>query len=374
MENKDRDSNRRKFLRVSALAGIVGFLSGRLAEGEIIPPVQANDGQPLYIGLGNNAGTQTTTLTASVLGDVLLVENPVVTEDPESLNAAIRGYASGTSGGNVGVVGRSESPDGTGVRGRAVATTGKAIGVDGASYSPDGKGVRGLAFATSGNNIGVRGQSDSSSGMGVSGWASATSGDALGVHGLSDSSVGVGVVGNARATAGECIGVLGYTESTEGVGARGSAKATSGNTIGVEGYSCSPEGIAVRGHATATSGSNMGVLGFSESPVGTGVRGECSGGIGVYAFSSAGKALRVDGVASFSTAGAGLIPAKSSSVDIADTRVTGSSHVTITFTDNPGKSISVQWIARKPGVGFTVNLTDKVARNTSFTYLIVEPS
>jgi len=275
MENKDRNSNRRKFLRLSALAGIAGFLAGRVTETLSIPSVRADDGAALIIDEWNTGSSRT------------------------SLRSAMYEDFPGT--------------------GPALLVVNSATAV------PIG-------------------------------------------------SQGTGVEGTAEATSGVAYGVAGFTFSPEGQAVHGHALATQGPALGVAGYSDSPDGVAVLGCAVATQGPALGVAGYSVSPYGTGVSGACSGGIGVLASSSTGKALKVDGVASFSTAGAGFIPAKSSSVDIADTRVTGSSHVTITFTDNPGKSTSVQWISRKPGVGFTVNLTDKVARNTSFTYLIVEPS
>jgi hypothetical protein len=176
------------------------------------------------------------------------------------------------------------------------------------------------------------------------------------------------------ATTGHTAGVAGYAKSTDAQAVHGHALAETGEAVGVAGFSDSPDGTGVQGVARALSGSCWGVFGHSRSPDGIGVQGVCHNGIGVRAFSYNGRALKVDGVASFSTAGAGSVAAKSSSVTVADTRVTAKSHITFTFTDDPGKDAAVVWIARNPAVGFTVNLTKEATRNTPFTYLIVEPS
>jgi hypothetical protein len=431
-EKKNPAAMRRGFISL-ALAALGGLALGALNQ---VKKVEADTGDPLLIGKPNTGDAQTELVSnVGPSGIVLHIENSaddgggiVVRSKGSGIgiqafsdsNSGVYGESQtqhgvrgrclgdaagvvGESSGNgvegrsptTGVMGVTDSPDGTGVRGEASATSGHTRGVSGGVYSPDGVAVEGSSDATSGIGRGVIGVSKSPDGVGVEGIASATSGRPNGVRGWTDSPQGVGVRGIAKAvTAGDGL-----------AGVDGTAEATSGIGMGVRGFAYSPDGIGVHGRAWATSGQCKGVEGMSDSPDGVGVKGGCSGGTGVYgggrvgvrgdsnnpkgigvwgfirgdggigvlASSGTGRALVVDGVASFSTAGAGLIPAKSSSVDVADARVTGNSHITLTFTDDPGNA-SVQWISRKPGVGFTVNLTQKVKGNISFTYLIVEPS
>jgi hypothetical protein len=99
----------------------------------------------------------------------------------------VYGYASATTSANYGVVGRSNSPSGTGVRSDGSASTGTNYGVYPHSNSPNGKGVFGYESASTGYNHGIYGQSDSTSGHGVEGHASATTSVAIGVAGASSS-------------------------------------------------------------------------------------------------------------------------------------------------------------------------------------------
>ncbi len=84
-------------------------------------------------------------------------------------------------------------------------------------------------------------------------------------------------------------------------------------------------------------------------------------------------ALAVVGKASFSTAGAGVVPAKKRRAEVSNPAVTADSHVTVTFTGkNPGQ-VWVSWVERHPGSGLTVHLSGRVPTDLPFTYLIVEP-
>jgi hypothetical protein len=109
---------------------------------------------------------------------------------------AVFGQATGTSGFNNGVWGRSFSPAGVAVRGENMAKTGTATG--GAFYS------------------------GSPHGLGLLGGASAASGTGIGVHGFAQSPTGVGVLGSVASPcatacgAGYPVGVLGIINATSG--------------------------------------------------------------------------------------------------------------------------------------------------------------
>jgi hypothetical protein len=109
---------------------------------------------------------------------------------------AVFGQATGTSGFNNGVWGRSFSPAGVAVRGENMAKTGTATG--GAFYSGSPKG------------------------LGLFGDASAASGTGVGVHGFAQSPTGVGVLGSVASPcatacgAGYPVGVLGIINATSG--------------------------------------------------------------------------------------------------------------------------------------------------------------
>jgi hypothetical protein len=411
---KDQVFGRRNFvrrlMRLGALSGMAGFLVG--TQRNMLPSVQADDGEPLIIGQYNEGNSQTQ-LHGDMEGPCLSAVSETLTSGwGEHGSTGFMGRAEATSGGSFGVEGFVYSPDGTGVQGRNWATNGGGIGVMGLSESPGGIGVQGGCDEGTGvwggGKFGVRGDSNSPDGQGVFGQSTADGTGVfglgrVGVQGRSDSTEGCAVYGEAYG-GGTSFGVQGFAW-TGGIGVQGRTWGKNGSGFGVQGVSESPNGTGVcgdcddgtgvlgrgkwgvvgnsessggagvDGYASNLASNSPGVHGQSDAPEGCGVLGEATaGGVGVLARSlTPGKALLVEGVASFSTAGAGLIPAKSSSADVENTRVTGNSHITITFTDNPG-SASVQWIARKPGVGFTVNLTDKVKASTSFTYLIVEPS
>jgi hypothetical protein len=216
-----------------------------------------------------------------------------------------------------------------------------SIGVNGASGNPVLPGVLGM---NNGGGPGVRGAVGSASG-GVEGH---NAGSGPGVSG--DSVGGPGVKG----------------ASTQAAGVFG---ASSGAGPGVSGDSAG--GPGVKGTSTQAAG----VFGES-SGAGPGILGNSTGsGVGVKAsHSGAGVALEVDGPARFVGAvGAGTVAAKADSAFVSNALVTGSSHVSVSLTADPGSSASIQWIERSPGSGFTVHLSGKVNNSTGFSYLIVEP-
>jgi hypothetical protein len=174
-----------------------------------------------------------------------------------------------------------------------------------------------------------------------------------------------GVRGDAAGPGISVVGVLGvcnegFTEpngiAVQGVSGYGPGQAGTGPGTGVEGL----------------SGTGTGVHGSSEA--GTGVTGESKTGVGVWAGTLEGRALEVHGPAAFSTAGAGSVPSGQSSVFVANTTVTGSSHISVTLVSDPGDR-TVRWVQRTATTGFRVHLTGPAKNKpaVSFTFLITEP-
>ena len=273
----------------------------------------------------------------------------------------------GHSGTGAGVKGQSQS--GPGVEGRSQGAEGvrgftHAVpsgfgpwhGVYGASLKPgvgtpsgpddlgDGFGV----FGTTGGGVGVNGMSVR--GPGVSGSSEHTEGVSGGTYGTpSPENFPVGVAGFSLIRLDE--DPAGPVEDGPGTGVLG----RSGSGTGVHGM----------------SESNIGVLGVSESD--RGMAGWSRTGTGVWAGTESGEALRVDGKAFFSTAGAGAVPTGADAATVSNPAVTPDSHITVTLMGHPGNSAAVvQWVERQ-GSGFIVHLRVAVSNETPFTYLIVEP-
>jgi hypothetical protein len=269
----------------------------------------------------------------------------------------------GSSDTGIGVF-ASTSGDGTGVFGQVLSTEpavrgqnfGSGIGVLG--QSSDGHGVSGETnqagrAGVSGNNL-----STSFSALGVEG---IVAGSGRGVFGLS--ALGRGVHGHSD---GDGAGVMGDITSDTGTGALGVNNAAG---PGVKGTSVS--GTGVRGEG------GVGVSGLSST--GVGVLGEGDNGIGVYASSNDFIALYVQGPATFSTAGNGIIGAGQESAFVSNAAVTAQSHITVMLTGDPGRTLTgipavVVWVERQAGAGFVIHLSRKVGPATPFTYLIVEPA
>jgi hypothetical protein len=178
-----------------------------------------------------------------------------------------------------------------------------------------------------------------------------------GVQGTSVSGVGT----EGKSTTG--IGVFGT--STDGRGVSGGSKyeagVAGGSTYGAGVTGSSVEGTGVEGRGF------FGVSGV----------GDESAGVGVFASSLNGRALVVAGTAQFLTAESGTIPAGQDSVFVFNRRVTGKSHITVTFIGSPGIPLAgfpivILWVERQPGNGFVIHLTRKTGQETPFTYLIVE--
>jgi hypothetical protein len=160
------------------------------------------------------------------------------------------------------------------------------------------------------------------------------------------------------------IGVTGFVSHDSGVGIIGTAAATSGTATGVQGFT------EVSSNYNPTP-RLCGVQGFADA--GIGVRGDSVTGYGIAAASQRGIALGVEGRSAFATAGNGVMPAGTSRIAVAQVNVTSQSHITVTLTGNPGNEASVHWVERTAAVGFEIHLSNHLARETPFSYLIVEP-
>jgi hypothetical protein len=301
----------------------------------------AAPGDPLILGLVfNDGGTEATGLTAAVKGPsppgpvfqpdfTLGVTNTAPTPGPDETTHAVsaRGYGTGVGGYTTG-----DGPHSFGVFGASV--------IPGPPGEPDlGWGPAPGVAGASGTGPGVIG--DSESGPGVKGHCS--SNQAFGVVGESP---GGGVHGVAL---GKAWGVLGesWSRGVEGRGYHG--------VIG-EGYSGEGGAAGVLGTAP---GDAPGVRAASQLP-------------GMET-PDGGLALDVVGKARFSTAGAGIVRARANAATIENPAVTADSHITVTFTGDPGAA-SVAWVERQPGTGFIARLSSRPRWDVPFTYLIVEPS
>jgi len=194
---------------------------------------------------------------------------------------------------------------------------------------------------------------------------------AIGVAGRCDS--GMGVWGQSLTS----VGVAGRSDSgvaVEGVGGGVGVRGTSGSGAGVAGFSNSGPGVAAHSNTgigvEARGSSGVGVHGDTFD--GIGVRAQCLGAAVPGQPTGPELALDVIGKARFSTAGLGSAPARASTAAVLNAAVTPVSHITVTFTDDPGRA-SVAWVERRPGVGFRVHLSSRLHGETPFTYLIVEP-
>jgi len=315
-EDAPRRRNRRQAI---ALAGAAAAGAAVAALGmDRGKNAHAATDEPMILGRHNEADPgDTTELTTSFDGgSALLVTNPA---EPEP------------------------GPGGTAIHG-----DGKASGLLGTSTF--GWGVHGVAERAAG----VCGQS------GFPAWGPEFRlGAGIGV--LGESGAGPGVEGRSESG----LGVLGQSDTGPGV----------------RGESLEGQGVGVSGHG------QIGVMGRSGEPPppegdgkggipSAGVLGEAwgEGSAGVMAFAGeAGLlALRVVGKACFSTAGSGAVPARMSAATVANPAVTADSHITVTFTGDPGRA-SVAWVERQPGTGFVVHLSAWPRSDVPFTYLIVEP-
>lgn len=239
-----------------------------------------------------------------------------------SLNSAIKGSSTSTTGITYGVKGISTSYDGYGVVGEApkfgLKGTGGEVGVTGEASFSYGIGVRGIGerygifgqgfygvyggsndydgvgvFGAS-QSCGVKGEASSDNGLGVMGFASSATGKTYGIKGISSSPAGIGVHGVAPTYGiyGEgAYAVYGSSTTIGGYGVYGSSI-----SCGVRGFSSSETGIGVIGNNPSGSGYTFGVKGFAGSENGTGVYGD-GGKYGVYGETSSSNGIGVYGIA-----------------------------------------------------------------------------
>jgi len=170
--------------------------------------------------------------------------------------------------------------------------------------------------------------------------------------------------------------VLGESDSGTGVEGRSqSGPGVNGNSEGGPGVAGGGNGWAGV-HGLCWGG--PGVVGETFG-AGPGVEGNAPGEMpGVRANSASpdgprdgGLALEVNGKAHFSTGGAAAVPARMSAATVANPAVTAHSHITVTFTADPGR-VALAWVERQPGTGFVVHLSGSPRWDVPFTYLILE--
>jgi roadblock/LC7 domain-containing protein len=218
--------------------------------------------------LEGNVGIGTTGPNAEleIVGKALIdggTSNALVCTTQSTLNAgaAIYGEAITSSGGGVGIYGKTAGPG---------ANDGAAMGVYGYSEA----GTTGNGSTDSGGTFGVLGRAKALYGgigqppVGVFGWGDRGSGLIHGVWGETRSSTdgSCGVHGKAVASSGKTWGVYGATKSsaTGAAGVYGLGQANSGVTYGIYGENNSPAGYAgyFKGNVHVTGSINKAACSF----------------------------------------------------------------------------------------------------------------
>lgn len=211
--------------------------------------------------------------------------------------SAVRGIATGTTGGCSGGYFEASGTSAEAVYASANAITGQNYGVFGRTSSPDGYGVYGTgpevgiygSVTSGGVTTGVRGRVSSTEGRGVHGEATPSSGRCFGGFFESNSGVGVGVYGTITAPSGAAYGVHGEVTLSSGAGVFAQNHGTSSNSYGLLAESDAPNGKAIYGNATGSTSTNYGVYGIS---------GAGAIGYGIYANGDMGasgtKSFRID--------------------------------------------------------------------------------
>jgi hypothetical protein len=309
---------RRRALTLAAAAGAVGAAS--LIAAETASANTGNsEGQALLLGDANTATSSTVVTTTAGYG--------------------LEGYI-GASG-----IDASALPETAGVLGvdnsngstssTALANAG-VVGV-----STNGYGVLGSIGA---QDVSPPSFLDQAGMVGVD--TSGYSGN-CGVVGISAGGYGVYAVGAVAVEApGVLAGVIASaTDPASGVGVNGQ-----GPAAGVTGTATAANGIGVGGFGGA---SGAGVTG---SGGGYGVDGLSEDGVGVRARSPKGKALEVEGVASFSRSGLAKISAHKSSIKVTNAPVTAASLILATVQGSPASGVYIKGVV-KSGKDFTIELS-----------------
>jgi hypothetical protein len=194
-------------------------------------------------------------------------------------------------------------------------------------------------------------------------------GGAIGGHGgeAGTGVTGVSVIGD---------GVQAFSESGAGIRAHcdtGPGGVFTSNSDDPDVPALRAIGEGSGGGLRGETSTGVGVQGFSEAGTAVKAISNAATGIAIEAISAEGEALRVQGVAGFSTAGSGVIPAGSDSAFVSNPTITPISHVPVTLTSDP-RPRELRWVEPSPASGFTVHLSGQAPRAISFTYLIVEPA
>ncbi len=176
--------------------------------------------------------------------------------------------------------------------------------------------------------------------------------------------------GVAQATNGDTVHVGQTTEGTTETVIK-----SSGGGVALKGWTTHSTGTAVQGisdhyFGVIGNGAVGGVAGNSE---GTGVQGLSSGGTGVYALSTTGMALDVDGAARFKTSGIAHVKAGHSSKSVSPgVDINGKSKILCTLLGNPGNGAVIKWVNPLYGKDkFKLYLTQAVAVNTDFAWFVI---
>jgi hypothetical protein len=292
-------------------------------------------GNDIFYSAGNvGIGTSTPSFPLHVTGTALA---GIYGETDFISGMGVQGRSLGLSGGGIGVMGESSSPDGFGgyfvgrgyfsenvgigttspgspltVAGLVESTTGGFKFPDGTVQTTAGGGGSGY-WSMNGSNlyytagrVGVGTNepdydlhvvntvttaiSGECQGEGTHGYlgdegAGVRGEGGVGVLGETDSTIGYGVEGMAYAGSGTTYGVYGRSYSTDGRGVQGYASSATGAAVGVRGEAASPDGYGMYAHNEAVSGSAVALYGETDSPEGFGGyfvgKGFFSGNVGI---------------------------------------------------------------------------------------------
>jgi hypothetical protein len=137
---QETNRSRRKWLSAGLTALTAGVLLKVVGSDSVsIQKVYGVDGSNLVIGTGNT-GSSTTTLSSPVTGGPnAFFDNDGGTGDAQAIQGRVTGtsgrafvgFASGASGGTIGLDGVNNSPSGIALRGANTAVSGSAVGVQG---------------------------------------------------------------------------------------------------------------------------------------------------------------------------------------------------------------------------------------------------
>jgi hypothetical protein len=168
MEAPERPRTRRAILVAGAASAAAALASAAAPRA-----VAAHDPDDVRLGGSNSATVVTAIANGANSNTVLSITSDLAYQAVNVSNASTGTAIVCTSNGGIGVVGNGA----TGVLGQN--TSGAGYGVDGKSFDSNGVGARGWATAATGPSVGVVGRSDSPDGFGVLARNTATGGTAL---------------------------------------------------------------------------------------------------------------------------------------------------------------------------------------------------